>query len=596
MRVAVALVVLACACGDDPSLRVIVEHDPDLATAIARTTVTVYEGDELACTDIEFGDVSGPALAGFAVATLDTSVGGSFDGQLSRLGGKVVVARGFDDRGRLIVAQCADVDEVVEGASVTIVTTETATVSLAAAEDTKRGILVIATDANTRPIDDRPVSWRLFGAAGTAADEALFTTISDGVWEPRSPTCTVGGEATIHPTPPDVMGAFAIQARVSWEAGRPALFTQFTPIDLVVTDPLEPAIGQPCAVRRTATARGVVCLTSPTQAVEYTGTTLTKRPTQTLPSAAVGLVSIEQNGALDVYAITATGGWHPVSGAPPVSPRRWCSPGDGPVICDGIKTFDLQFVPACGDSPALLAGKIGLTALQTQIRVMDIATGDVEIFRENGDALGAAGCLTEVQPDGTTQTRQAVVLERRTGAPARVVFDCAASAVGCEIPLLSSGVGFLRGDESQMIVSSFDATGTVLLRVVARAPDGPGQDRLIERSRQSSASPPSQLVVGRYDLDSELDLIWHFPTFNGVASNAQLSYARAVEGDPITGILPAFGQIIDLLTADLDSNMLDEAMVVIDRSEGGAVVRRLQLVALGTPYTPVEQVLDAPCQ
>jgi hypothetical protein len=314
------------------------------------------------------------------------------------------------------------------------------------------------------------------------------------------------------------------------------------------------------------------------------------------------LISVEQDGDIDVYAITDNGAWQAVSDAPAPNPgvAQWCA---------GCETFDLQVLPACGASPSVLAGKVGANEVLSQIRTMPLKGGPATIFRQNGSAIANAGCLSELQPDGTTITRQALVLENNVsvGAPARVSFACAANPAGCDIGLLNEGVGFIPGDEAlqiefKMVVSSFDATGTTLSTVVARPNDKPNmlgmrEDRLIERSRQPAAAPPSQLVTGKYDGDGATDLVWHFSTFGARQSNVQVAYAREVDGSPITAILPIGGTIVDLLTFDLNGDEFDDTMFVIDRVEATGTVRRLQIIPVGIPYTATGQTPnDPPCQ
>jgi len=602
MRGVLAFVILVAACGDDPSLRITVEH-PELVDQngddlIVRTTIVVYESDNLRCTEVEFGDVSGSQLDGFEVARVETDAtktAGTFDGVFSRLGHKVIVARGFGASGDLVAAQCADFDEIVEHDSETIETIETVTVSVGAAEDGNRGVLVTTTDPLSRPSNNRPVSWRLYGAAGTSADPAKFTNVSDGIWEPRAPTCTSDGEAFIHPAPPKLPGGFAVQARVSWAAERAPLFTQFTPLATTESQSLDNSTLKPCAVRRSGTTRGVVCLETPTRAHEYTltGSTLTRGAAQNLGDPAVGVVSIEQAGNLDVYAITTEGKWLAVSGAPAPGPGQWC-------LLGACSTFDLQVVPACGSSASFLIGKVGAVQATATLRTIALkGIGAPSLFRQNGDAISNAGCITELQSDGGTVIRQAVVIETgvAVGPPARVIFDCAANPAGCDNPLLNEGVGFTGGSEPRMIISTFDATGTVLSGVVARPNEKPNpatmlrEDRFIERTRQPSAAPPTQLVVGQYDTDLQLDLLWQFSSAQARFSNVQIAYAREVDSAPITAILQTGGTMADLLTADLNNDGFDEAMFVIDKPGGE---RRLQVVPVGIPYPDPGQVPDDP--
>lgn len=591
MRLCAAALLIG-ACGSDPSLRVAVEHgvDPELAALIDTTSITIYEG-ALRCRDVELGDVHGEELEAFAVTSVVTdsaTSSGSFEG-ISRLDHKVVVARGRSSQtNRLLSAGCAEIDEIVDGSSLSITTVPAATVSLGDAEDGMRGLLVTATDPRSLPIDGRAVSWRLYGPAGTMADPARYENLEDGVWEPKAPSCTSDGVAIVHPVPPQVPAGYAVQARVSWAAERPPLFTLFTPIDVESTGALHAGALQTCAVKRTATTASVICLESATALAEYTltGSTLSR---QALPAieAAVAVVAVPEEAAQRVYAITREGKWIPVGGAPAANPQQlWCADP----ICT---TFDVQMVPACGDSPSVIIAHVGTLASSSFV-TMPVKGGPVSTYRTRGSSILNAGCLTELQADGSSKLRQAIALETSPITPGgatavRVFFDCAGSAAGCDQLLAGEGVGFVSGPESRMIVSGFDATGAILSTVVVR-PDGRGGAAFVERARQDAAAPPQQIVTAQLDADDETDLLWHFAA--GRTSNIQIAYAREVEGAPLTALFPTGATVSELLAADLNADGFDEAMFVVDLPAGG---RFLAVIPIGRPYAAQATPSDAPC-
>lgn len=591
MRLCVAVLLIG-ACGSDPSLRVEVAHgvDPQLASVIDTTSITIYEG-ALRCQDVELGDIHGAELEAFAVTSVVTDTDtptGSFEG-VSRLDHKVVVARGLSsETGRLLAAGCAEIDEIVDGSTLQITTVPAATVSLGDAEDTMRGLLVTATDPRSLPIDGRPVTWRLYGPAGTMADPERYENIEDGVWEPQSPSCTSDGIAIVHPVPPEVPAGYAVQARVSWAAERPPLFTLFTQLDVESSSPLHANALQTCAIKRTATTASVICLESATALAEYklAGSTLSR---QALPAieAAVALVAVPDDTMQRVYAITREGKWIPVGGAPAANPQQlWCNDP----VCT---TFDVQMVPACGNSPSVIVAHVGTLASSTFV-TMPARGGPVSQYRTRGSSILNAGCLTELQADGSSQIRQAVALETiplSPGGPTavRVFFDCAGSPTGCDQLLAGEGVGFVGGPEPRMIVSGFDATGAVLSTVVVR-PDGRGGAAFVERARQDAAAPPQQIVTAQLDADDDVDLLWHFAA--GRTSNIQVAYAREVDGSPLTALFPTGATVVDLLAADLNMDGFDDAMFVIDLPNAG---RFLAVIPIGRPYTAEATPTDAPC-
>jgi hypothetical protein len=157
-----------------------------------------------------------------------------------------------------------------------------------------------------------------------------------------------------------------------------------------------------------------------------------------------------------------------------------------------------------------------------------------------------------------------------------------------------------------MIISGFDATGTVLSTVVAvptENTDGPlgRQDRFVERSRQPAAAPPNQLAVGNFDGDGKPDLLWHFQLAAGARSTSsfQLAYAHKLDnGNPITALFVPTGRAIakDMFVTDLDGDGRDDAAFVVDETNGSVTTRRLEVTKLGTPVTPPITLTDEPCR
>ncbi|MEJ7602428.1 MAG: hypothetical protein WKG01_31340 [Kofleriaceae bacterium] len=601
----VAWFVVVAACGDDPSLRVSVNHPTDarIHDAIRRTTVTVYESATLSCTDVEFGDVTDDELSALAVAeveTTETISSGSFSG-VSRLDHKVIVARGLGIEGELIAAGCAEVDDVEAGVAV-IETIPSALATITEAGDLMGGILITTTDPFSRALQGRKVSWRTFGPSGTSASAQHYENLEDGVWQPKSPSCTRDGETTIHPAPPNFPGGYAVRLRVSWSAARIPLFTRFTRL-AALSQAFSPdpagAIVRRCAVRRdaSATASGLVCLASRNQALDFSlaGGALTAQPAPT--SAAVAVVSIPGiNGRLDTYAIDDLGNWSGLFGAAPVNattPNPWC-----PGTCDPDEKptpLDIQVVPSCGGVPGVLLARLqrGIATKTTQILVMPWRGGPAGTTMTDAP-IANAGCLTELQEDGGSVIRQAIVFgeDESDRTPSLVSFPCDGPASKrCNLPI-TDGAAFPPGDEPRMLISTFDATGTVLTSVVARPTEGGTmREGLIERTRQPAASPPQEIVFGRFDADNDLDLFWYFaPPFGRNSTSIQGAYAREVDGVPLTALDRFEGIITEAHAADLDNDQLDEIIIVANR----AAAPGLHVVPMGTPLadnTPV----DPPC-
>lgn len=600
MRI-VALLAVVAACGDDPSLRISVKHptDPRIHDAIRRTVVTVYESAALSCTDVEFGDRTADELFALKVAeveTTDSDSTGSFEG-VSRLDHKVIVARGFGIADDLIAAGCVEIDDVETGPAL-IETVAAATATVSDAGD-MGGLLVTTTDPFSRALDGRRVSWRTFGPAGTSANEQQYTNVDDGIWEPRSPSCTRNGEITIHPQPPRLPSGFAVRMRVSWAANEIPLFTRFNKYETLTQTfalDLPRAIVQRCALRKTASApASLVCLANRNTAldIKLSGGGLVTQPASV--SAAVAVVSIPSGDQRDVYAIDELGNWTALFGSTPVnpgSPNPWCP---GTCTADEAPTpIDILVVPACGASPGGVLARVerGTTTRTTEVLISPLRGGAATLSPTDAP-LANAGCITELTSDGGTAIRQAVVFGEveATMTPSFVTFPCeGAPTQRCTIPV-NDGASFPPGQEPRMMISAFDATGTVLSSVVARPNESMTRDNLIERTRQPAAAPPQAIVFGQFDTDNDVDAFWFFsPPFGRNQTNIQVAYAREVDDVPLTALDRFDGIITEAYVANLDGDAREEIMVVATRAN----LPSLHVIPMGTPVAD-QTPADPPC-
>jgi hypothetical protein len=564
------VLLLVAACNDDPRLEVVVRHpdgDTTLRAAIARTTVTVYESPTLTCGAVELGEIDAQPLDALATAEVTLADGVGTLEDVARVEHKVIVARSFDVAGTLVAIGCGEADDVALG-PVEITTELAATVSVAL--DDEGGILVAATDAFSRPLEGRAVTWRAFGPAG-ARPADRYVTVSDGVWEPTGPSCTVDGEVTIHPGPPTVPGGFAVQTRVAWAANPTPLVTRFAGFDRqaaeavslgVVIDPIFP-IARRCGVHRSATGTAMVCLADNREVVTIRaqGATYVASRT-TLASPVVALLSVPRGGQRFTYVVGPAGNWTPLLDSPavPAGTNPWCG-GGGPCPPDE-DVQEIQVVPPCGSADAVVVARLGdgVTSHLEVANVVGVPGTDVTPFPA---PVTGAGCLTELQPDGTPLPRQGLVLGMTTETTSRAVisFPCAATGGTCQLPV-NQGAGFVTRGEPQLVVTTFDATGVTLSSVVAQPTGNLSRDRFIERSRQPAAGIPVQMVSGRFDEDDEADLFWYFAPQFGTGTNIQVAYGRTVEGSPLTALGNIIGSIEDAFAADLDGNGLDELIVL----------------------------------
>ena len=91
---------LLAACADEPSLEISVHHLDGYA--VKQTLVTEYVGNDVNCSQIEFGDLTAAELAALAIDEVEVASGESLE--VSRLGGKSLVARGYDAQHRFVTA------------------------------------------------------------------------------------------------------------------------------------------------------------------------------------------------------------------------------------------------------------------------------------------------------------------------------------------------------------------------------------------------------------------------------------------------------------------------------------------------------------
>lgn len=606
------------ACSNDASLKVTVQHDPDYTSLIDHTEVSIYASPGLACDQIEFGDITDDQLLGALVAKADD--GGSLD-NIPRVDSKIIVARGFAADGSLVTAGCTPQGEVTGNAAVTVTTVAAATVSIGLANDGSAGVIVTTTDARNDSIDGRAVNWKLYGAAGTSADASMYMNLSDGVWAPTHPTCTVDGDASIHPALPKLPGGYGLRLRVSWAAKPVPLFTSFTPVDVAVTSvssPSDQKIIKSCALRGIPGSASIVCMISTTQFIDYgyaaTTNTLVPSAANNLPTLVaddwIGVVSVPSpGGGLFAYAVSTKGAWAALEDAPPAAVgATWCQTATSPLRCTaGVFAIDdMRVVPPCGGSPGFLIahGNEG-----TKLRTEPLGGGNGTEYVVKDAGLVNAGCVSELQADSSSKSRQAVVLTvpamGTTQSFMAAVFDCSSTKSPCSVPLPTGGqtVAFSTGSEQRLIGTTFDATGAQLSQWVMQPAIKHGvigvKDRLVERSRQVAASPPRVLVTGSFDNDSDPDLLWTFSTRQDI--DVQIAYARTAEGAPLSALTSVDSpggavQPTDMFTMDFNNDGYDEIAIVATTSLLTQTFTSLVVVRTGIPYTmQIGSTQDASC-
>ncbi len=592
MRMIAALVALS-ACNSAPTLAVEVVHPSGLS--VATTEVTDYESATLACTDVEFGLLDAGQLEALITADETLETGGAKTGNLdgiSRTNNKVIVARGFDTTGALLSAGCMQVGTVSGNQTITIDTVVAATVAIDTAANSA-SVAVTATDPNGALIDGRAISWTVYGPAGSMpASTTVATTTSDGVWEPTSPTCTSNGVAQVHVVPPDTVGGYAVQMRVAWATETFPIFTNLTSASfsgqVLPTTPTKMA--HPCALRHAGSTQRVVCLDSTFSATEYAMTvangsgSLVAMDNAMAPATTAALISVPTgSGDLSIYAVDSNGDLTALFGAPAAT--------NSGTKCTGCINYAIV-APACDPTP----GKIVLHGVDA-IRITDY-TGNTlgTTFGPLTSGLDNAGCITEVDSTsgGTSliQAISAVTLDTTSSTTVTNVglFLCGPNTCVAAPPAIDdalvrgAAVGFVGGTEPHMIVPSVDATGVVLLDLIASSASG-----VIERSRMPAAAMPNRIMTGEFDNDNEPDLFWDLSTAKGAAF--EIAYARQVDDQALEALSPTNATSVDqIITGDLNNDGLDDIVVVASAlmTTGAAVV------PIGVP-TPSTVVADPAC-
>jgi hypothetical protein len=590
-----ALAAMLAGCADDPELHVAVTHPASVT--VATTTVTDYESPTLTCEDVEFARLGEAELDAVAITSVTIDATGKTTGALtgiSRTDPKVIVARGFDSTGRLVAAGCAEQGVIAGQANLSIDTMVAAIASVGlppAGTADQTQVIVSATDADGRLLDGRPVSWTVYGPAGSAPALAQnATTTSDGVWQATAPICTTNGTARVHPVPPGVVGGYAMQMRVAWATELPPMFTGLTTGGLSTTAFTPPTGSRRyCAARVSGTTRRLDCLDGSGASViarEYEVTVnagqvaLVAMQTQALLPDTIAIVSVPSGSDLDVYAITQHGRVQtvfPRPGQPVDDTDPVCPPGTCATPVD-----DALVVPACDTTPARLLLHVNTVAADQQIQEMPATGGTRQVFpltlglAETAVDLDSGGCVTELKG----APRQVVSLQQGTRLAGTFVplstliyYDCTASTCTTTPMLTGAAIGFTAGSEPRLIASSVDATGVVLVQLVFAG--GTGQRQLVQRARIPAVSTPDKIVVGQFDSDGQTDLLWDVTNRRGNATTLEVAYARQIDNQPLEAISPLEPFVIDdILSVDLageggGGDGLDDLVLTATLPSGG---------------------------
>lgn len=540
------------ACSGDPTLDIAVHHPA--GASVTRTEVTVYFGGDITCDEIEFGDRSDAELAAITVAETDATHGGSVE--VSRLGGKAIVARGFDDQQRFATAGCTDLGEIAGQTHVEIATQPTAVVAIDPGQPerpfSERTILVNMTDVAGTPIDGT-VSWQLSGPAGAAESRP-----SDGV-------ATTGGDATIQVADLGTPGPEGLRIRVPWATSPPPLVTGF---DLSHATAIALGGGTltshpSCDVRGHAGGLAtVVCLTQAAglqahrDVVELAWQTDHYAATTTaIPIDNGFALFVDHDGSADepVYVLGANavgaGSWYKLGA------------GSGTATNFGDALASVVYVPLCkaNATTALVGVQTGTLVSSVQFFT---PSGSSVVARQLGEVF-AGGCVADVDQ----QDHQAAVVSGLGGDAALVLLTGSGPLAIAGARLTGSGFVVAEtpgGTESRFAGTRLQASGTVVFEAVL-APAG-SSFTLVERSEVDAAAPPTKILSGKLDQDGNTDLMWDMAV--GVRRRIfQVALAKQVGGAALSAITsgpatPTAAPVeTDFVVGDLDGQAPDEMIL-----------------------------------
>jgi hypothetical protein len=552
---------LLVACGGDPTLDISVHHPAGYP--VTQTVVTVYFGGDISCPEIQFGDRTDAELAAITVDEVDVTSGGHVE--VSRLGGKSLVARGFDAQHRFVTAGCRDIGEITSGTKVTIETQPTAVVAIDPGQPdlpfTGRTIRVTMSDINGVPLDGT-VSWQLTGPAG-----AIEQPPSDGV-------TTRNGEAKINVDDLGTPGPEGLRIRAPWATAPLPLVTGF---DLSHATTISLGGGgfgghPSCDVRGHAGKLAtLVCLNQAglqghRDVVELAWQTDHYAMTTIAIPAGIDnqfALFVDHDGSADepVYVIGATaagaGTWYKLGAASATA-----------------TTFDsmlqnVVYIPKCEANPfnlatALVAVQTGATTLANKLQFFTPAGVSV-VAAQLGEVF-SGGCVADVD----NKEHQAVVVsDGSVDATSSLVLITSNPANRMAIPGSKlTGSGFVADVTQGVLEKRFagtrlQATGTVVFEAVL-ALEGTTY-KLFERTEVEAAAPPAKIIGGKLDQDGDADLMWDM-TAGGRRRVFQVALAKRVSGVPLTAMTSGpvgstAATMADFLAGNLDGKPADELVL-----------------------------------
>jgi hypothetical protein len=550
------------ACTGGPTLEISVHHPAGYP--VKQTLVTAYAGD-VDCTAIEFGDVTDAGLAAMKVDEVDAASG--IPVEVSRLGGKSIVARGYDAQHRFVTAGCKDLGEIAGATRAVIDTQPTAIIAIDPGQPdrpfSERDILVNMTDTNGVPIDGT-VSWLLTGPAGSTQQLA-----SAGV-------PTRNGNTKFKVDDLGMPGPEGLRIRAPWATAPLPLVTAF---DLSHVTTIQLA-GGVAASHPSCDVRGhagkpptLVCLTQASVTGHRDAVEIAWQGSQyvskAIPIPGVDnqfALFVDHDGSVDepVYVLSANA----------AGVGAWYRLDDMSMKAETFASAlqNVVYIPKCADNSnqALVAVQTG-TALgvNNQVRIFSVAGAPSPSGPSDGEVF-SGGCLHDVD----RKEHQGVVVAGPGGDAGLELITPGSQTLTPIMSAKFTGSGFVTIATQGMIEKRFagtrlQATGTVVFEAVL-APQGTSY-MLVERTEVEAAAPPEKILAGKLDRDGDTDLMWDM----GIGARRrvfQVSLAKQVGGVPLTAmtsgpgaLATATATVTDFVVGDLNGNGADE-MVLFTQS------------------------------
>jgi len=567
VRAAALVLFLGASACSDPTIDVTIDIPDAYRSMVSSITLADYERDGLTCDAIAFGDESAAALDGALTTQVEVAPGASAGlTGISRVDHKVLVARGRDAGGELVVAGCRELDALDGSVTVDLPTIAAALVTIDprrpdAPLDLADPITVHALDPLGMPLEHRDVVWRVFGPKGAPGGvPGAASCPMPGV---DGCTSTQAGDANVAASPPSAPGPALVEVHVEWARAQPAPVAAF---ELPLADgfslrTLTKNVDTPsCTIYRAANGPRVACIaiavggSKEIQHFEWNGSAMQELATSPSVPGAVALIAASLGATDRVIAITDTGDF--VDGTTGATLGHVTLPA---------AAVAAQLVPACGKSPfvviGLANGKVVTTdtAGATIVNFVTSSPTDTRQF-----SLAAAGCVSDLVKPATLY-RGVVLLESKnmTSVPYAQI-DGPTMKLEPKWAGLGDGVGFLDvgGGEFRLATGRLDLSGVVIdeSRIDPTRED---TAQLASMAQHDSITVPAAIASGDLDGDGQSDRAWLL-VGGGLRppGRVQIELAATAHGVPIAGVSPEIGtQPTGLLVADLDGDGIDDVIV-----------------------------------